>query len=180
MPPISKGDLVAIVEKLSLPGVASCFPQGACGDGDLNLSLFYDGKPVGVSGVAYGLEHYYEWTTIDQYHEEEIRKAIDAAKDSWVIVQMQGLRGTAKQREGRNFRRDLLRAWDAVFEAANERLLFYLPASINYWSLSVVEQDLYASHLPLPDQECLLMNYDYTAKRNGFWFDERSCLFRRE
>lgn len=151
-------------------------------DGELMLALRYHGDLVGVCGISRGLEDYYGDTlkldtlAISEEEKNRFHIAKKSVGSDWIITQMQAVPNTWDQRQKINFRRELLKAWNEISNILNIEIPYYLPANLNYWS---IPKDQMNSGKAMPSWTCLLMNYDYTAKRNGFKFNKSKCLYER-
>jgi len=166
-------------------------PEHTYLDGDLSLAMIADGRPIAISGISYGLTKYYDrpdYKELDDVKALEdvtpelgkrLDTLIDAVRGKWVITQMQGISGTTQDRQRRNFRRQLLAAWDIVAEELAEPIDLYIPGEVTYWNLPPVRHVRAENGYRTPEQRVLLMNYDYTAKRNGFRYNPATSLYER-
>ena len=93
-----------------------------------------------------------------------------------VIVQVQS--GDVKY-SGINFRNLLVRRTvEAAKDSGIERL-FYMSASMNYYNVPSVRNQMLDMGYPIPNPKTVIYNYDRTAKRIHFKFDECTGLFVR-
>ena len=142
------------------------------------ISLWKGDVCLGVSGLSYGLEEYYE--DVGRFPDKDLPvfdRAMEATRDKWVITQMQVSRGTRDLRKGVNYRRVLTNALLRIAGKEGFQIPFYLSAALNFWLIpSVMEQ------MPLsqpPPRSCFMLNYDYTARKHHFNYDSRSHLFKQ-
>lgn len=174
---VSREDVREVLRSLDLEKVMSGKP-GALpkSDSDLSLHLWEGEHCLGIAGISLGLKEYYG---SDYMLPEECTRAIEHAHGRWIFTQMQASKNTLEQRKKVNFRRELLRSWDWVASAVGIRIEYFLPAELNYWVMPEVRFGLADLYFPLPKRSVLLMNYDYTARNNGFRYDTDSRLYKR-
>ncbi len=158
-------------------------------DGEMSLSICKSDIYLGVAGISYGLDKYYSELNnydlegdkpIPECKEEPYCRAIKSLKNKWIITQMQAAKNTKELREKINFRRILLRTWQEIFSKYGESLDYYLPASLNRWAIPSIKFQLIDMYHSTPEKTCLLMNYDYTAKRNGFKYNSDIGVFQKK
>lgn len=109
---------------------------------------------------------YYNIPEIPEIKKSPYKEAIKYSKDKWVITQMQGIRNT-KFEEGKstNYKRILMNAWNFISSKLDIKLDLYLSAELNRFNIPSIKE----FYTPFnPKMSCLLMNYDYTAKRHKF------------
>lgn len=137
-------------------------------DSDININMKADDCEATL-GLSYGLEGYYYYSPRDDLPEIEFSPYIEAigyAQGKWIVTQMQAQRNK-KFEEGKstNYKRLLMNALNFVSSEMNLKVNLYLPAKLNFWMCPSAE----FSYVPIrPDMSCLLMNYDYNAKRHKF------------
>ena len=155
--------------------VSMDYHEEAVLDGDIYLSLFTNETCIGISGISFGLEEYYE--DVGEFPEpskEKYLTAILSAKNKWGVTQMQGVKGTTELRKKISYRKVLMNTWKDISQKLGFDLTYYLPAELNFWSIpSIIDQ----SRDPPPTKNCLKVNYDNNAKKNGYEYDSDKCLF---
>jgi len=155
-------------------------PEEIHSDSDIHLSLWQGEACLGVSGLSQDLRSYYGgwFEGIKELKEEPYARAIKNV-NGWTVTQMQATAGTTDYRMSVPFRKILVRSWKEILSRFGETLDFYLPAQLNFWMIPSIQQQLTDQMMPLPSETCLVMNYDFTARKNKFKYNPEIGVFQR-
>jgi hypothetical protein len=149
-------------------------------DADVSFLLTYNGNLIGQLGFSFGLRFYY---LIDKYPKSELNKnpyckALEIVKNKVIITNINSEKGTGEIRKNFNFRDYLMKYFNKKLK--REKVVYLLPADLNYWMIPSVVQERIKRKLPTSTLEYLIMNYDRVAKRNGFNYNSDIGLFERK